>query len=897
VERPCLDEATVLAFIDGTLGDELRNAVETHIALCADCAEVAVWAAAEVVEGKRALGLPANILVGQFPPGTRVDRYQLLGMVGRGNMGEVYAAYHPDLDRRIALKVLRELDVGSPERRARLSREARAIARLSHPNVISVFDAGTFEGRVYIAMEFIDGVTLDAWLAASNRTWREVVDVFVAAGRGLAAAHGAGIVHRDFKPQNIMIARDGTARVMDFGLARLLEEDAGPDRDGEQPITGQDVFGRVPANVTMTGALVGTPAYMAPEQFHGRSIDARADQFSFCVALHEALHGRRPRLPHLPVASGEAESSSSAARAAQATAARGGSRRSGPPAWLKSIIARGLSPDRERRFGSMDQLLRALARGRARVRRASLAMAALLALALVASLARFGRVGQAITCRLPKDRLAAVWMPTDETDPRRAAIHRAFVATGWPMAETAWQRVSRAIDDHIRAWANMYAEACAATHVRGEQSGEVLDLRMACLAENLDEARALTGVLMTADATTVAHAVTAAQALTPVDRCANVSLLRSPVPLPRDDATLQAVRRLEQALRDLRVLHDLTFFRAASAQAAKLRPEVERTGYKPLLGQLLELMGTANFDSPRNAKVLLEEALYAAESGRDDVTAARAASTLIAVTGYGLDRPEEGWFWARLCNAILDRLGPEAQRIRAWAVNNEGMLLAQQGDFQEARRRFDRAVQLKEQALGRDHPDVAISIGNRSEIEKALGLLQPALADAERAIQIFSEHGDPNAAALARAHDARADVLVELGRYSEAAAAYRRGLAILRTDSEDTHPDEATALNGLGVATLGEGRPEEAIPLIERALTMRQQREIDATLVAETRFSLARALWAGGGDRRRARSLALAAREAFVAKGRAQRVSELEGWLGTHKLRDDRHRAAGAVSR
>jgi tetratricopeptide (TPR) repeat protein len=454
------------------------------------------------------------------------------------------------------------------------------------------------------------------------------------------------------------------------------------------------------------------------------------------------------------------------------------------------------------------------------------------------------------------------------------------------MAETSWQRVARAFDEHVNAWATTYLQICEATHVRGEQSSEVLDLRMSCLADNLDQIRALTDVFVTADAETVAHAVTAAGELTPLSRCADVPLLRATVPPPRDDQTLQTVRRLEHALRDIRALQDLSSLRAAASRAAALRSEVEATGYKPLLGQLLELMGTASFASPRTAKPLLEEALYAAESGRDDVTAARATSTLIAVVGYGLDRPEEGLHWARLCHAILDRLGPEQQRIRAWAFNNEGLLLAQQGSFEAARRRFIDAVALKERALGKEHPDVAISLGNLSQMEKELGIFAEALAHADRAIAIFTDHGDPNCQALAQAHDARGDVLVALGRYPDAVAAFRRARAILQNNPEDPHPEDPTALHGLGVASLAEGRPDEAIPLLESALAIREAHEIDAGLVAETRFSLARALWEGGRERRRALSLAGAARETFVAKDRGARARAVDGWLATHKLGD-----------
>ncbi len=176
--------------------------------------------------------------------------------------------------------MVQESGANTAERRTRLLREARAIARLSHPNVVAVHDAGAVDDRVYIAMEFVDGDTVDAWLRSKPRSWREIVDVFMAAGRGLAAAHAAGVVHRDFKPQNVMIGRDGSVRVMDFGLARLAEEPVeapSVETEADRP--------HVPTTVTKTGALVGTLGYMAPEQFRGEALDGRADQFSFCVAL------------------------------------------------------------------------------------------------------------------------------------------------------------------------------------------------------------------------------------------------------------------------------------------------------------------------------------------------------------------------------------------------------------------------------------------------------------------------------------------------------------------------------------------------------------------------------------------------------------------------------------
>ena len=261
--------------------------------------------------------------------GESLGRYVVLGLLGRGGMGEVYAAYDPELDRKIAVKLLRAGGgtgtIGS-DGRTRLLREAQAIARLSHPNVVVVYDVGTFKESIFIAMEFVEGNTIGYWLQAADHKWREVLDVYLAAGRGLAAAHEAGLVHRDFKPENVMLTTAGQVRVMDFGLARV-QAGVADDPAAEDPVEvaaraaalattlggvlddrtmklGSGTRSRPAAfsssghvlalKLTQTGAILGTPAYMAPEQLEGRRSDGQADQFSFCVALYRALYGAHP---------------------------------------------------------------------------------------------------------------------------------------------------------------------------------------------------------------------------------------------------------------------------------------------------------------------------------------------------------------------------------------------------------------------------------------------------------------------------------------------------------------------------------------------------------------------------------------------------------------------------
>jgi eukaryotic-like serine/threonine-protein kinase len=220
--------------------------------------------------------------VGPMPG--RVGRYQLCEELGAGAMGVVYRARDPRLDRAIAIKLVRH-GGATPAGSARLLREAQAMARLCHPNVVPIFDVGPAGGAVFLAMPLLEGGTLRSWLSDRPRSVDAILDRFVAAGRGLAAAHGAGLVHRDFKPDNVLLDADGEVHVGDFGLARLAGDEPGSVEPADELSVDE---------LTRTGAVVGTPPYMAPEQLRGLPIDARADQFSFCVALWEAIFGERP---------------------------------------------------------------------------------------------------------------------------------------------------------------------------------------------------------------------------------------------------------------------------------------------------------------------------------------------------------------------------------------------------------------------------------------------------------------------------------------------------------------------------------------------------------------------------------------------------------------------------
>jgi eukaryotic-like serine/threonine-protein kinase len=277
--------------------------------------------------------------------GSRVGRYRLLQELGAGGMGVVFEANDPELDRKVAIKLLHaRFD------KTQLVREARALARLSHPNVVTIYDVGEVDSRTFIAMELIDGVTFRAWLAQRTRGYREILDVLMAAARGLAAAHAAGLVHRDFKPENVMVGRDGRVRVLDFGIVSAVAARASSTPPSERPLAAE---GFDSEKATLSSSFTGTPAYMAPEQLTERAIDERADQFSFCVVLWEAMYGERPFQGAML---SERVHGVAAMKANEAPTSHA-------PAWLHRLIVRGLSGNLGARHASMEALLAAIEAG------------------------------------------------------------------------------------------------------------------------------------------------------------------------------------------------------------------------------------------------------------------------------------------------------------------------------------------------------------------------------------------------------------------------------------------------------------------------------------------------------------------------------------------------------
>jgi serine/threonine protein kinase len=505
--------------------------------------------------------------------GITIGRYVVLGWVGNGAMGDVYSAYDPDLDRKLAIKLLRVKrgnSVGAVDGKTRLLREAQAIAKLSHPNVVVVHDVGTHEDRVFIAMEFIDGGTLSFWLHAQPRTWRDILKVFTAAGQGLQHAHEANLVHRDFKPDNVMVRLDGEVRVMDFGLVRYIDmmEDENEPEPSPTPsqkrlpagptlvrgtVAADDTIdlARPPApphhppesqafqqtKLTQTGALLGTPAYMAPEQFVGQTADARTDQFSFCVALYEALFGVRPfsgsTMAELTgnVLSGQVKPPPP---------------RSGVPLAVVRALRRGLSVSPADRYPSMNGLLADLARHTHPRRNLMIGMAAGVALLVaVAGGTTWREMQRDSLCAAPAQRFDGVWETSARNGSRRAAIEFAFRTGGKDSTPTtstgrssswAWtsvqsrvsfNKLSHLLDRYVSDWLTTYKDACEATNYRGDQSAQVLDRRMSCLNDRFSELRALSDVLVAPTGAMIEDPSQEIMSLGTLDRCSNAEPPRS----------------------------------------------------------------------------------------------------------------------------------------------------------------------------------------------------------------------------------------------------------------------------------------------------------------------------------------------------------------------------------
>ncbi|HUS64516.1 MAG TPA: serine/threonine-protein kinase [Kofleriaceae bacterium] len=773
---------------------------------------------ADTMAGWSGGGVETEIL----PRGSALGRYLVLEQRGAGGMGVVYSAYDPELDRKVAIKLVRHdpTATGGSDGRARMLREAQAIARLSHPNVITVHDVGIALDQVFVAMELVDGLTVTAWLAERPRELPEILDVFVQAARGLAAAHVAGLVHRDVKPDNILVGNDGRTRVVDFGLVRDVnaarpEADPGSSQGHTIPTTAGFRMLNVP--LTQVGAFMGTPDYMAPEQFAGAATDARTDQYGFCASLYQALHGKPP------FATGSVLTS--AQRAMEG----------GPlpepnakvPAHVRAVVRRGLSPDPAARFASMAEVIAELQRDPdARRRRPWLAVAAAVAVVgagagVAVPLLIRGDEAAASPCGGAEERLAGAW-----DDGRRAAVERAFAATKAPFAADATRSVTKALDDYAAGWTRSYQDSCEATVVRGEQSAEMQDLRATCLAQRRGELDALVDLLAEADTALVQRALTAAQSLPPVDACDDLAALKAPVPPPAGEEARRAVAALRDELVRTQALLLAGRNKEGLAQAQVLRERARALGYRPLQAQtggLLSQLQSRSGD-PQGALVTLREAFAEAVAGRDDENVSRITVSLVqATTGVRqFDRAAE---WSDIAQAALERIGDPPARRAALHVAR-GHLMSGQGRMADAVTEQEAALGIR-QKLDPDSLETARTLNNLAFLYDELGRYAEARAAGERSLAIQRAGLGPSHPDVALVLNHLGNIASDEGDLTLAIDYYKRSLAIREKSvaAGDDPSSLASVLNNLGVAAFDQERLDEALAWQQRALALREEQD------------------------------------------------------------------------
>ena len=576
----------------------------------------------------------------------RIGRYVILEVLGRGGMGSVFSAYDPELDRAVAIKLLRP---GAVDRDARrLKREAQALAKLSHPNVVQVYEVGETEGQTFIAMELIKGQTLANWRRDRQPPWRECVEVYLQAGAGLAAAHARGLVHRDFKPANAVVDEQGQVRVLDFGLVR--QAGGAPSEGSEQGSTSLRIErGGSDVSLTETGDVMGTPVYMPLEQLEGQPADARSDQFSFCVSLWEAVYGQRPfeggSIEELraELSQGRVTTSSSGSRDGSRDGSRGGSR---GPTKLRHVLLRGLSREPADRWPSMEALLDELRRVVAPRRRGTTA----LGLGLLGGLGMLGaglayraEVGQ--RCQGAQAQMDGVW-----DDEVRRAVEDVVVGTRLPYAVDTWERVEARLDEYAGAWVTKHTEVCEATAIRRRQSEEVMDLRMGCLGERRVALHAAVKLLLKADAEVVENGVGLVADLPELFRCDDVVTLRQArqlVPPPEDPAVIPEVETQRERLADVDALREAGKYSKAMAWAELVVQRAQELGYRPLLAEARLRRGQLRDESGQYSEAE-EDLVYAhalaAECRHEDVEF-EAARALAYVVGSRQVRYAEGLLW------------------------------------------------------------------------------------------------------------------------------------------------------------------------------------------------------------------------------------------------------------
>jgi tetratricopeptide (TPR) repeat protein/predicted Ser/Thr protein kinase len=802
---------------------------------------------------------PAALRVG----GARLGHHLLLELIGEGGMGVVYAAYDMKLDRKVAIKLLRSH--GNEQAQRRMLREAQAMARISHPNVVQVYEIGEHDQQTFLVMEFVDGVTLRAWLDQRPRSQRELLSTFIAAGHGLTAAHEQGLVHRDFKPDNVMIRRDGRVLVMDFGLARGHElEEPDPEPDASSLVRSSELD----QTLTRASMIMGTPNYMAPEQFAGHETDARTDQFSFCVALWEALYEQRPfrgaTLAELSLAVGEGRLVAP--------------EHTDVPTRLRSVLERGLSVAPEQRWPTMLELLAELARDPSRRRRMGVLAAALFVLAGAGVSAAIAWPAHQRRAAISECERAGSAIEDDWNETVESTLASAFAASGARFAPSVWTHTRPWVDDYARSWASVRTQTCLEATVERTRDLASHDSIVECLDARRVTFAGLLAAWAEPDSRTVLAATQAAANLMPLSTCTS-ELLAERVRPP--EALVTEVARLRAQIEGVEALQLAGEYEDGLAQALVIRTQADALGWRPLRAEAWLLLGSlqsslGNYDEGRASH---EQAVFHAAAGGDDTTMLLAATQLTHEVGYQLAQHEQGRMWGTLGEMLIERLGLAGSLREAAVVSALASVSTVRGEYDDALQRFAQALAIKQQILGEQHPVTANTINS-------IGVVLFSQGDSEQALEYFRHSLSIEQAALGPEHPGvayslnnLAAALQQLRRYDEALEYHRLALALREASLGPEHPDVAASLGNIGGLLCERGQYEQALALQLRALAIfeatlgPEHPETAVTLVGLAEIAIPQAQYASAAEYLRR---ALAIREAKLGPQHPETVQARE---------------------
>ncbi len=798
------------AFVEGSLPGDEREALAQHLRGCPACQRESAEVVAEVRDAEtrdgaapvplgaedeeaaadertqdnspRALERRAAKEESLATP-ERLGRYLVIDTIGAGGMGEVLLAYDPSLDRRVAIKVVSREASKAYGLDVRLEREAQALARATDRHVVAVYDTGRVDGRPWVAMEYVPGTTLKAWLK-QPRERKDVLRVFTEAAKGLAAAHRVGVVHRDVKPDNVLLDEHGVAHVTDFGLATFR----GDSRDSSSADSAlrehAQGTGSFSVFTTQHGAVLGTPAYMPPEQWDAEPTDARSDQFSFCIALHEALLRERPFFkPEVRGSRPTFERTPSSLKKLKEQ-----------PRPLRALLTRGLAVEPGERFASMEEVLSLLARAQRPSRAPWYAAAAVLVVLAVPGVALALRS----PCHGALDRAAA---------PR--------LQLGTLPADIA-QPATRAGEEIERLWAAAWTQACVETHERREQPPEVLALRNGCLNRQLRRYELVLGGFTSDDAKARADALVALETGPLAVDCLDVDSLLGVSQPPA--ARAEEVSKLHEAVLEARVAVDLGRYPDARKQLAQLTQPVTAIGYDRLLAEhsfTLGLVAQREADF-RGAREHYHRALGAALSARDLELAVLSGAELLHVSGAELGYAQE----AQLADA---QLGPLVKRTNSQVLDAKlalvrGNVELKRARLDEAQRLYEHALAVRKTVYGPRHIETARVLDNLANVATRRDRAHDAEPLVREALAIVEEQLGAKHPQVAREWLVLAWVLTRQGRYDEAIEAARHALAIRSELLGATNRMTQATRSMLAEFTLTAGRFDEARALFNEAL-------------------------------------------------------------------------------